>query len=600
MRVLSLLWAATAFAAQGAFSLRIPTRAQPVARRSSALHPIRSTGALSRATSNTTTSNGVGFTSFLTNSNDILYIVNITLGGSPFLLQLDTGSTDLALIPDRPIQTSLVIDDNPPNSSYASGYIAGPVAFAKLEFGPYTIDAQAFINGTSETFIDQFYYPRGVRGIMGVDFDVNTISSVRGSLNQGYPAEEVVSMGGSVLSNIFAQQPELGNFTTIYLGRTRDGEATGEGIFTVGEYVEGTEDDLQHVESMDVFSFAEGEGLVYWALPMDGLIVNGQSISVNSSLPNAPSGKAIAVLDSGTSQAFVPDYIRDAMYSAYEGAYSVNGSLVLPCLNDAANVSFVFGGEDFYIHPIDLTEVIDLRTSGYNLTVCVPTFNGSAPQGLDLLLGDSFMRNVYTAFDYGSVSPAGEAKKTPSVKMRSISSSVVDFADYQFYRRKNLASLPPEATKEQLEKITSQIPLATLVLNNNLAVSDTAESPGATNVHAVANSPHVASEAPVATSHVANNLDISSASVSSSGDNSYSALIDKLNTYEHVVVGLLGAIIVALAGLMAVGVAACIRRGRSVGAPRSTNPAYAPVPVRFKKPEEGRSEEEMPSLGYRD
>ena len=59
-----------------------------------------------------------------------------------FTVQLDTGSTDLVLVPDKHIDTTVVILDHQPNSTYGTGYMAGPVAFAKLEFGNYTVDSQ--------------------------------------------------------------------------------------------------------------------------------------------------------------------------------------------------------------------------------------------------------------------------------------------------------------------------------------------------------------------------------------------------------------------------------------------------------------------------
>ena len=43
-------------------------------------------------------------------------------------------------------------------------------------------------------------------------------------------------MGREVLANIFAQEPQLDNFTVIALGRSDDGESTGESYMSIGEY----------------------------------------------------------------------------------------------------------------------------------------------------------------------------------------------------------------------------------------------------------------------------------------------------------------------------------------------------------------------------
>lgn len=65
--------------------------------------------------------------------------LNFTL---EFALQLDTGSADLVIFPDKPIKTTSVMEDAFVNSSYVKGWYAGPAATAKLEFGGYTVESQ--------------------------------------------------------------------------------------------------------------------------------------------------------------------------------------------------------------------------------------------------------------------------------------------------------------------------------------------------------------------------------------------------------------------------------------------------------------------------
>ena len=59
-----------------------------------------------------------------------------------FVVQLDTGSTDLVLFPDRPIKTTKVYKDSDVNATYGTGWTAGPIAAAKLEFGGLTVESQ--------------------------------------------------------------------------------------------------------------------------------------------------------------------------------------------------------------------------------------------------------------------------------------------------------------------------------------------------------------------------------------------------------------------------------------------------------------------------
>ncbi|KZV74770.1 acid protease [Peniophora sp. CONT] len=551
----SLLLGVASFAAQSAFALRIPARSVPLPRR--ALSFSSDKGFKSRPVSNAATStDDDGSTSFLVNSGDNIYLANVTLGGSQFTVQLDTGSTDLVLVPDKHIETKVVLQDHQPNSTYGTGWMSGPVAFAELQFGNYSVEYQAYLNGTSESFFDVAFFPYGIRGIMGVSLD-SALSYVHNALDEVYGKKGGKGLSRGVLGNVFAQHPELDNFTTVYLGRTGDGEGTDEGIFTIGEYVDGAEDLMKDIKSIDVFKPTS------WAVPLDAVTVNGKKIALNSSVKGAPSGKAIANLDTGTSRAGVPRYVLDAMYSAFDGAWYSDDqeTWVVPCLNGAPNITFTFGGEDFYIHPLDLTIVNDLT----NYTVCTPAFNSLSfgTDEMDMLLGDSFLRNSYTLFDYGSFSGDGSVViKSPSVKMFALSSSDEDYPEFLTYRAKNLASLPAEATQAQLEKLIADSHDSSSGNESDDAVSNDAND-------------SVSDDANV----------LSSAASSSSGDDSYQALVDKLDKFGPIALGLLGAIFVTLLGLLAVGITMCVRRGRSVGAARNVAPSYAPVPVRFKDSE---------------
>ncbi|KZV74787.1 acid protease [Peniophora sp. CONT] len=535
---------AASFAVRSGFALRISARKQ-------ALSPdvSFSSGKGSKArpiSSNATTSTGDdGSTSSLGNFMNFVYTTNVTLGGSEFTLQLDTGSIDVVLVPDQPIETTLAILDHQPNSTYGNGYVAGPVAFAQLQFGEYTVESQAFLNGTSEApFFDQALFSNGIRGIMGIGLD-NGRSAIRNTLDEVYGSKDGEALSRTAINNVFMQNPELNNFTTVYLGRTGDGEATDEGIFTIGEYINGTEEDLRGVDSIDVFKPTS------WGVPLDAMAVNGKKVALNSSLKGAPSGKAITLLDTGTGLAVVPPYVMDAMYSAYDGAYKHNGTWILPCLNGAPNITFTFSGREYYINPLDLTAVqtMDFGPSDTNYTFCIPAFNASqASDGLpvDLLLGDSFLRNVYTVFDYGSFTDDGDVIKSPSVKLLSLLSPDDSYSQYLSYRGKTLASLPSQITKAQFQSSDR--------IDAGDAVSDDTSA-------------------------------LDSIAASASSNNSHQAVIDKLNMFGPVVIGLLSAIIAALVGLLVIGVVMCVRRGRSVGTARSLAPSYAPVPVRFKESE---------------
>ncbi|VDC07265.1 unnamed protein product [Peniophora sp. CBMAI 1063] len=522
-------------AVTGAVASRIPDRTRVLAPRSSSSGTGLKTWSIASASSASD-----GSIDSLSNTFDNWYLANITIGGSEVTVQLDTGSTDLVLFSDQPIDIINVIPNSYVNDTYGTGWFDGPIATAKLEFGGYTVESQAFLNGTSvNEWNIEVMLPLGIRGIMGIAVDSESTSGIIYELDNLYESQpgKAEEIGRNVIANVFEQNAGLGNFTVVSLGRTDDGEGTGEGSLAIGEYPEGLENQFAQTSAVDAFT----PGAARWTVPVDAMAVNSKTLALESAIQGAPSGKAIALIDTGTSKAMVSQAVLSAMYSGIPDAwYSTGlGVWVVPCTADAPNITVTIGGRAYYIHPLDLT---DIRTA-QDFTFCTSSFSilGFDQSAFDFILGDTFMRNVYTYFYYGDFDETGTIVDSPSIKLVTSSHGVdADYADYSIRRRQNLASFPPEGTKAQIQQAFPQT------------------GPGS-------------SEASV-----------SDAAASQSVD-PYQAFVDKLDGFAPVVIGLLGAILVVLLGLLGVGVAICIRRGRVVGAGRSVN--YTPVPIRFKEPE---------------
>ncbi|VDC00076.1 unnamed protein product [Peniophora sp. CBMAI 1063] len=488
----------------------------------------------------------------LMNRGDIEYIVNITLGGSVFAMQVDTGSADLVLYPDQPIKTTSVVKGSNVSQVYGAGSFAGSIAFAELKIGGHTIDSQVFLNATSvDEFITTAYLAEGLRGILGLDAGIDN-TNLQDDLYQKYGNKGLV-MGRNFLQNIFADSPDLGNFTVVALGRSDDGESAGEGYLAIGEYPEQLKDSFAKADYVDV---VEETGL--FTVYVDAVKINGKGLPLNSSVRSAPHGKAVATLDTGATAAQVTQDIFDAIYQSIPGAFyrADVGYYVVPCLPpDAPNITITIGGVDVYINPLDLTTFKDLRPD-YNYSFCQSAFTvfdlGPGFAGRDFLLGDSFLRNVYTSFYYGALNASYGWVKSPAVKLVPETGTHdvhTTYSDFLNVRRQKLASSPPEATRAQIEKIISEM------LNSDNTTSGAVE-------------------------------DVASGASTDSNASSYQSLLDKLDTFAPIVFGLLGAIVVVLFGLLGVGITLCIRRGRTVGGVRAASALYAPVPAptRFKEP----------------
>ncbi|KAJ8514683.1 hypothetical protein ONZ45_g7820 [Pleurotus djamor] len=347
---------------------------------------------------------GIHHAEVLSNEDDMVYTVNITLGSLEIPVIVDTGSTDLWIRePTSGISlvnsTSVVV-----NMTYAKGQIAGPIQFAEMTLAGMTIPSQAFINANE---VVEF---SSSDGLMGLGFDTIQVSRILHALDEEYGAAE--SLSRSPIANIFHQNPAIGTFFTLLLGRGNDPNAEDDGAFTIGEY-------LPQYKSIADSPKLENQTPIHWGVLVDDIRIGNRSVPLNSSVPSVPTGKMISALDSGASFSFLPVYLVDSIYSGIPGAVRVSEihpdlelgyQWVLPC-DHAVDVVLTIGGVEFPVNPLDLTRVHQ-TTIGENYTICINTFQerafGSGFRDFDILLGDSFLRSVYAAFHYGSSNSSEE------------------------------------------------------------------------------------------------------------------------------------------------------------------------------------------------
>jgi len=175
-------------------------------------------------------------------------------------------------------------------------------------------------------------------GLMGLAFDTLDGSTITSAIDETYNDRK---LGLSPILNIFSQNDSLPNIVTIYMDRTGDLEMTSQSSFTIGEYVEG----LEHIQDEPKLPrFIAKDGITRWTILMDGMEVNGVSINIQTSAQGVPSGKTVALMDTGTSFALVPAAVASAIYSNITDAFYSRelGAWVLPCTVDPSNVTFIF------------------------------------------------------------------------------------------------------------------------------------------------------------------------------------------------------------------------------------------------------------------
>lgn len=366
------------------------------------------------------------------NLNDVvnsdIYVATVSVAGKDYVVQLDTGSSDLWLDTTGQSLSSLTNTGLQTGVVYGDGTsAAGPVLIGPVKFGDATVNS-AFISapGSNAT-------TNGDKGLLGVG--PPSLSAIKQQL------ATTTFDGDTVLENIFQANTSEQQFITFQLSRSLTTGNTDGGVFTIGE-VNSTLSTVSSEPKLNVISKDR------WVVLMDGIIVNGQNFSGQSSFSGVAgqtSGQTLANLDTGTSLAQIPQAYVDAIYSTIPGAQFVasQGVYLVPC-NANINVSFVFGGVEYPIHPIDtVTATLDTN----NDVACFSGFpsSGGTDTDEDLLLGDTFLRNVYSLFDFGSFITGNT--NTPFIQLLSTTNKDQAFAEFDSLSAQRNASLTNKNAK---------------------------------------------------------------------------------------------------------------------------------------------------------
>ncbi|KAI0828865.1 aspartic peptidase domain-containing protein [Trametes gibbosa] len=341
------------------------------------------------------------------------YTATLWVNGVPFQCILDTGSSDTW------VDTS-VANIVPPdmfytgaNSStgYADGTVApGQIMLANLTLGPYTVVNQA-VQVVQHVSPD----PNIVSGLIGLAMIAQ--SNIHDALVNTSYAEN----GRPLLVNVFAELSQEHNYFTFLMDRDELGVTDG-GVLTISELVT----EYAAVTTAPRLEVLNRYG---WSTWLDGMSVNGQFVDGHSVQDPAyfggaiPEGKTVAVIDSGSSFVTAPQAYVDAVYKDIPGAVPTNETsgagpgYIIPC-DTKFNISFHFGGQEYPIHPIDAV-VVNQTANGILTCIGALTTNVNG-QGLltDWLIGDAFMRAVYSLYDYGNVTNPNAG--SPYVQLLSI------------------------------------------------------------------------------------------------------------------------------------------------------------------------------------
>ncbi|KAF9004738.1 aspartic peptidase domain-containing protein [Cyathus striatus] len=246
------------------------------------------------------------------NINDIRYTTTVSVNGKLIPVALDTGSTDLWVMPPDGLgqfeNTGIGLNLKYGDGSYG---VQGTIGVAPFEFGNFTIERQAFlyVNKSTITGITDI----GLHGLFGLGLDTRGASPIKTKI-ASIPGKDQ-SWGASVLENIFNQHPTQPNFIGFDLVRAQDMEGSKDGSFTIGEYDENYAA-IEHVPKLPQFPLNSDR----WTLLVDVISANGKSVPLSSSISKAPKNRAVALLDTGAPSTIFPVDVLDAIFSQFPSA----------------------------------------------------------------------------------------------------------------------------------------------------------------------------------------------------------------------------------------------------------------------------------------
>jgi cathepsin D len=251
---------------------------------------------------------------------------------------------------------TLNITSNRWSVSYGTGDVAGVVASDKIAFAEYEVELGF---GLASNASDDFTtYP--MDGILGLGRASST------------------KLGTPTLMEIMATQKLLkANLFGVHLSRSADGATDGQITFGVPDTSKYS-GDLTYTNSIST------DGL--WEIAADGASVDGQDLGMT--------GKT-AIIDTGTSYILMPPADAKALHAKLPGSSNSGESFTVPC-DTRLPIQFTFSGVTYDVLPADYVGQPDKTGK-----TCASNIVGHQSFGKDTwLLGDVFLKNVYTVFDF--------------------------------------------------------------------------------------------------------------------------------------------------------------------------------------------------------
>jgi cathepsin D len=319
-------------------------------------------------------------------TNDFTYMAEVFFGDSqqPLYMLMDTGSGDSwtmgesctsdickahNVLGTKESSTFKATTDTF-SFSYGTGSVSGLIASDTVSFAGMQVTLQ--FGSADITSPDFKNYP--IDGILGLGRPKQSMIGAKGFLAQAY-AKGLIS------------KLQFG----MNLQRNADGTMDGEINF-------GDLDTSKYKGNMNYVSCLSDQA--NWEINLDDMLVGGKSAGVSG---------YTAVIDSGSSYAYLPPDAATLLYKQVPGSFPTGEITQVPC-DTTATIQFVFGGVDY---AIDSRDWVGAKISGKD-NMCESRILSllAMPGPKQALIGDVFLKNVYAVFDEGG-NRIGMLKSSP-------------------------------------------------------------------------------------------------------------------------------------------------------------------------------------------
>ncbi|KAG0289854.1 hypothetical protein BGZ96_006662 [Linnemannia gamsii] len=298
-----------------------------------------------------------------------------------FTMVFDTGSSDM-WVPAQSCVTPVCLtlirynttasttyrtENKPFDVKYGDGsHVSGVTAIDSVTLSGTKIANQSFGLAAVD---DSTIAKKGVEGVVGLGF--GAVANIKG----------YSTLVETMISRKNLTQP----IVSIWMGRQRMGGANeGSG----GAVIFGGVDTTKYVGN---FTWAPTIDRSAWKIKFDGVSIAGKSLGLSGN----------ALIDSGTSLIIVPSKAASVFHDHIPGALDIpKVGWILPCNTSVGDLNFTIAGQQFRVPADEL--VVLFRIPGY-AEYCKSAIDvSSSPSDNDYILGASFLKNVYSVYDYRS------------------------------------------------------------------------------------------------------------------------------------------------------------------------------------------------------